>query len=163
LTESRKRNAPESPSKTVEIYTDGGCNPNPGFGGWAAVLLYGDQIREISGGAPESTNNRMELTAAIEALRALKHPCRVLLHTDSEYVQKGISQWLPRWKQQGWQRRGAAAVKNLDLWQTLDRLSAEHEIQWKWVRGHAGNRYNERCDELANEAIRAERRAASGY
>lgn len=138
----------------VVIYTDGGCQPNPGIGGWAAVLSYQGKVRELSGGALESTNNRMELTACIEALRALNRPCRVELHTDSEYVKRGITEWLANWKRRGW-RRGNQPVKNVDLWQALDAAVQPHDIDWRWVPGHAGVEYNERCDELAGAAIAA--------
>lgn len=140
----------------VIIYTDGGCDPNPGVGGWGAVLLYDDHRKELSGGADESTNNRMELTAAIEALAALKRNCSVELHTDSEYVKKGITEWLPRWKRNNWRRR-TGPVKNADLWQQLEREASRHAITWKWVRGHAGDPENERCDELAGMEIRKRR------
>jgi ribonuclease HI len=143
----------------VIIYTDGGCRPNPGLGGWGAVLIHGSHIKELSGAEPETTNNRMELTAAVSALEALKRHCRVVLHTDSEYLQKGITQWMPSWKRNGWKRR-EGAVKNVDLWQELDRLTQLHEVEWRWVKGHAGNAYNERCDELATDAM-AELAAAS--
>ncbi|MBW7864921.1 MAG: ribonuclease HI [Candidatus Hydrogenedentes bacterium] len=138
----------------VVIYTDGGCEPNPGTGGWAAVLLWRGRMREISGGEPETTNNRMELTAAIEALAALKRPCAVRLHTDSEYVKRGVTEWMARWKKCGW-RRGKNELKNSDLWKRLDQEASRHRVEWLWVRGHAGNPYNERCDALAGEAIRA--------
>jgi len=138
--------------RRVTIYTDGGCVPNPGTGGWGAVLLYGDARKELSGGEANSTNNRMELTAAVRALDALNRPCHVELHTDSEYVQRGITEWLPKWKQNGWKRKGGA-IKNLDLWRTLDESARRHEIDWRWVKGHAGHTENERCDELASEAI----------
>lgn len=141
-----------NPEKAVHIYTDGGCVPNPGTGGWGAVLLYNCAVKELSGGAAESTNNRMELTAAIEALRALKKPCTVVLHTDSEYVKRGITEWLPGWKRRNWRRKGGP-VKNEDLWRALDEAAARHDIHWRWVRGHAGDRWNERCDELAGAAI----------
>ena len=146
------------PGPVVTIYTDGGCEPNPGVGGWGAVLLYGDRQKELSGGAPETTNNRMELTAAIEALSALKRPCRVHLYTDSEYVKKGITEWLAGWKKKNWVRR-SGEVKNVDLWQRLDAVAGKHHVEWRWVRGHAGNTYNERCDELAAAAIAAVRRS----
>ena len=136
----------------VIIYTDGGCEPNPGIGGWGAVLLHAGKRRELSGGDPESTNNRMELTAAIEALDALKRSCTVTLYTDSEYVRNGITQWLPGWKRRGWARKGGP-IKNLDLWQRLDQSAQRHQIQWEWVRGHAGVPENERCDILAAEEI----------
>ena len=139
--------------KCVTIYTDGGCDPNPGVGGWAAVLLHGKIVKELSGGESRSTNNRMELMAAIRALEALKEPCKVEVYTDSQYVQRGITEWLPGWKRRGWRRRGGA-IKNLDLWQALDAAREKHEVKWRWVRGHDGIQYNERCDELAGEEIR---------
>ncbi len=138
----------------VDIYTDGGCVPNPGVGGWAAVLLSGDRRREISGGETDSTNNRMELTAAIEALTALKRPCEVVLHTDSEYVKKGITEWMKKWKRNGWKTR-SGPVKNVDLWQQLDEQVERHHVKWQWVRGHSGVEENERCDELVRMAIDA--------
>lgn len=137
----------------VVIYTDGGCDPNPGVGGWGAVLLFGDHRKELSGGERNSTNNRMELTAALEALTTLTRRCQVEVHTDSEYLKKGITEWLPGWKRNGW-RRKRGAIKNLDLWQALDEVSAKHDIEWRWVPGHAGVPENERCDDLASEAIR---------
>lgn len=139
-------------SERVVIYTDGGCDPNPGIGGWAAVIIFNSKRKEISGGEAESTNNRMELMAAIESLRILKRSCAVELHTDSEYVQKGITEWMPGWKKRGWKRKGGA-LKNVDLWQTLDQLVSEHDISWSWVPGHMGIEENERCDELASAAI----------
>lgn len=145
-------------AKVVEIYTDGGCDPNPGTGGWGAVLIYDDSEKELSGGAPDSTNNRMEMTAAIEALRALKRPCTVRLHTDSQYLKKGITEWMKNWKRNGWRTR-SGPVKNQDLWKELDALVNKHTVEWHWLRGHAGDFYNERCDELASEAIRAQRGA----
>lgn len=147
-----------SKKERVEIYTDGGCVPNPGVGGWGAVLLYGDHRKELSGGESESTNNRMELTAAIAALEALRRPCDVVLHTDSEYLKKGITEWMPNWRKRNW-RRKTGPVKNVDLWKRLDEQVQRHQIHWKWVRGHSGVEENERCDELANEAIRAIREA----
>ncbi len=138
--------------KTVEIYTDGGCRPNPGVGGWGAIIVYGDTVRELSGGDPKTTNNRMELTAAVRALEALKRPCTVILHTDSEYLRQGITVWLPNWKRKGW-KRGSEELKNKDLWQRLDGLSECHQIEWRWVRGHNGHHFNERCDELASMEI----------
>lgn len=140
----------------VHIYTDGGCEPNPGVGGWAAVLLFKGKEREIFGGAVASTNNRMELTAAIEALRTLKRPCSVVMHTDSQYVQRGVTEWMAKWKRRNW-RSTTGPVKNRDLWEALDAELQRHRVQWKWVRGHAGDIYNERCDELAGEAIAAVR------
>ena len=135
----------------VEIYTDGGCSPNPGPGGWAAVLRYGGHEKELMGAEAATTNNRMELTAAVRALEALKKPCRVRLHTDSEYVQKGITQWIHAWKRNNWRRR-EGPVKNADLWQELDRQAARHAIEWTWVRGHSGVEQNERCDQLVHQA-----------
>lgn len=136
----------------VIIYTDGGCDPNPGIGGWGAVLVCGKHTKELSGGDPDSTNNRMEMTAAISALEALKRPCQVILSTDSEYLQKGVTEWMPSWKRRGWVRKGGE-IKNLDLWQRLDALIQCHTVQWRWVKGHAGDPMNERCDELATQAI----------
>ncbi len=139
--------------REVEIYTDGACSGNPGPGGWGAILLYGDAEKELKGGAAETTNNRMELTAAIEALNALTRPCRVTVHTDSVYVKDGITQWLARWKANGWRTAAKKPVKNTDLWQALDEALATHEISWKWVKGHAGHPLNERADELAREGM----------
>ena len=139
--------------KKVTIYSDGACQGNPGPGGWAAVLIYAKARREISGACPATTNNRMELAAAVEALRTLKEPCEVDFHTDSQYVQLGMRDWLPKWKACGW-RRGKKPVKNLDLWQSLDAEAARHKIRWHWVRGHSNQPENERCDELATQAIR---------
>lgn len=140
----------------VEIYTDGGCEPNPGVGGWGAVLIYKGRERELSGGHPDTTNNRMEMTAAIAALGALKRPCRVALYTDSEYLKKGITEWMPGWKRRNWTKKGGE-IKNLDLWRELDVLVSRHTIEWRWVKGHAGVHYNERCDVLASQAIARER------
>jgi ribonuclease HI len=140
----------------VTIYTDGGADPNPGPGGWGVVLIH-DATRaakELSGSEEHTTNNRMELTAAIRALEALKQPCRVHLFTDSEYLRLGITEWLPDWIARGWRRKGGE-VQNADLWQRLAALTDQHEITWEWVRGHAGHRYNERADHLASQAIRA--------
>jgi len=139
-------------SMKVEIYTDGGCQPNPGTGGWAAVLLYKDKRRELSGAEHNTTNNRMELTAAVRALEQLKRPCEVILHTDSEYLRNGITTWMHAWKRNGWKRKDGA-LKNIDLWQRLDELTRSHKIDWRWVKGHAGHDLNERCDQLATEAI----------
>jgi len=138
--------------KRVTIYSDGGCEPNPGPGGWAAILIYGSVRREIFGACPATTNNRMELTAALEALRSLKEPCEVEFHTDSEYVQLGMRDWLPKWKARGW-RRGKKPVMNLDLWKALDGEAGRHKVVWNWVRGHSFHPENERCDELAGKAI----------
>jgi len=138
--------------KRVIIYSDGACQGNPGPGGWGAVLIYGKARREISGACAATTNNRMELTAAIEALKALKQPCEVDFYTDSQYVQLGMRDWLPKWKAAGW-RRGKKPVKNLPLWQALDDEASRHKIHWHWVRGHSNNPENERCDQLATLAI----------
>lgn len=143
--------------KRVVIHTDGGCEPNPGVGGWAAVLRYGDHARELVGGEDESTNNRMELMAAISALEALKEPCEVELHTDSQYVKNGITDWIANWKENNWRRRDGKKwepVKNAELWQRLDAARERHQVHWAWVRGHAGVRDNERCDELCAQEIR---------
>lgn len=137
----------------VEIFTDGACRGNPGPGGWGAVLRFNDTEKELYGGEMLTTNNRMELLAAIRALEALKRPCRVRLTTDSKYVQQGISEWLPNWKRRNWMTAGRQPVKNVDLWQRLDALAAPHQIDWQWVKGHAGHPENERADRLANRAI----------
>jgi ribonuclease HI len=136
----------------VTIYTDGGCKPNPGPGGWAVLLIADGHERELSGGSPRTTNNQMELTAAIEALEALNQPCQVTLHTDSEYLQKGITQWLPRWVSNGWKTASKQPVKNQDLWQRLYEATRRHDIDWHWVKGHADNSYNNRVDRLATHA-----------
>jgi len=141
--------------KRVEIFTDGACSGNPGPGGWGALLRFGDREKELQGGVEQTTNNRMELTAAIEALNALKRPCRVELYTDSEYLRKGITEWLERWKSNGWRTAGKKPVKNADLWQKLDAAAARHEVSWHWVRGHAGHPENERADRLANAGMAA--------
>lgn len=143
---------PTPSEEHVIIYTDGGCDPNPGVGGWGVVMAYKGHTRELSGGEADTTNNRMEMTAAIRALEALKRPCSVVISTDSEYLQKGVTAWMPGWKKRNWKRKGGP-VKNLDLWQRLDELIQPHEVRWQWVRGHAGNPLNERCDELAGAAI----------
>jgi ribonuclease HI len=137
----------------IEIYTDGACRGNPGPGGWAALLKMGEHEREISGAEALTTNNRMELTAVIRALEALKRPVAARLYTDSEYVRRGITEWLPGWKSRGWRTADRKPVKNQDLWEQLDGLNARHRIDWRWVRGHAGVPGNERVDRLANEAI----------
>jgi len=136
--------------KEVEAYTDGACRGNPGPGGWGVVLRSGGHVKELSGGAPATTNNRMELTAAIEALLALKQRCRVQLYTDSTYVRSGITQWLHAWKARGWKTADRKPVKNQDLWMALDEAAQRHEVRWHWVKGHAGHPENERADELAN-------------
>jgi ribonuclease HI len=139
----------------VEIYTDGACRGNPGPGGWAALLLYGGHEREISGGDLATTNNRMELTAVIRALEALKRPVHGRIYTDSQYVRQGVLEWLSQWKRRGWKTADKKPVKNQDLWQELDALTQKHELEWHWVKGHSGNAGNERVDELANRAIDA--------
>jgi ribonuclease HI len=140
-------------SDSVEIYTDGACKGNPGPGGWGVVLRAGARVKELHGGEPGTTNNRMELTAVIRALESLKRPCAVRLHTDSQYVQKGITEWIHAWKQRGWRTAGRKAVKNADLWRRLDELAGQHQIKWIWVKGHAGDPGNERADELANLGV----------
>ncbi len=139
--------------KKVTIHSDGGCHGNPGPGGWAAVLEYGSHTRELSGSAPATTNNRMELQAAIGALQALREPCEIIFFTDSEYVRRGISEWLAGWKRNGWKTSLKKPVKNDDLWRALDLAAAKHTIEWRWLKGHAGHVGNERCDELANMEI----------
>lgn len=139
--------------QTVTIYTDGACRGNPGPGGWGVVLQYGDHCKELYGGVAATTNNRMELTAVIEALQVLKRPCRIVLKSDSKYVLQGITEWLPNWKQRGWRTAAKKPVLNVDLWQSLDQLAAGHTIDWQWVRGHSGEPGNERADQLANRGI----------
>ena len=147
--------------KTIEAHTDGACLGNPGPGGWAALLRYGTHERELSGGETHTTNNRMELMAAIAALEALTEPCAVQLHTDSRYVQQGIGDWLPGWVRRGWKTAGGDPVKNRDLWERLHAAAARHTVEWRWVKGHAGHPDNERVDELArNEAIKIKEQAA---
>jgi ribonuclease HI len=145
--------------KKVLIHTDGGCVGNPGPGGWAAVLEYGSHHREISGGEPATTNNRMELRAAIEALNCLKEPCEVEVFTDSEYLRNGITSWIRGWKASGWRTADKKPVKNEDLWRALDAAATRHRITWRWLKGHAGHALNERCDQLAQAEI-AKLRAA---
>jgi len=137
----------------VEIYTDGACKGNPGTGGWGALLVAGTKEKEIFGGERNTTNNRMELRAVIEALNALTRPCEVVVHTDSQYVQKGISEWIHGWKARGWKTAARAPVKNVDLWQALDAAQARHSIEWRWVKGHAGHAGNEAADALANRGV----------
>lgn len=139
-------------AKKVTIYTDGGCSPNPGPGGWAALLIYNGTQQEISGGMKQTTNNQMELTAAIEALETLNEPCDVELYTDSTYLKNGITSWMHTWKRNGWQTSKKQPVKNQDLWRRLDAATQRHKIKWKWVRGHSGNEHNERVDALVNAA-----------
>jgi len=138
---------------SVEIFTDGACSGNPGPGGWGAILRWNGEERELSGGAAETTNNRMELTAAIEALRALKRPVRIDLYTDSTYVKDGITKWIHAWKAKGWKTAARKPVKNQDLWRALDLALAEHQVAWHWVKGHAGHPENERADALARAAL----------
>jgi ribonuclease HI len=139
--------------KQVEIFTDGACRGNPGPGGWGALLRYGEVERELYGGERETTNNRMELRAAIEALKALKESCRVSLTTDSVYVRNGITSWLDGWKAKGWKTASRKPVKNVDLWQALDQQNQRHQVEWHWVKGHSGHRENEIADRLANRGI----------
>jgi ribonuclease HI len=138
----------------VDIFTDGACQGNPGPGGWAAILVSGPHRREITGYEPATTNNRMELMAALEGLRKLKEPCEVDLYTDSQYLKNGMQQWLAKWKKNGWRTAAKEPVKNADLWEMLDDAASRHTMRWHWVRGHDGHVENERCDYLANEAIR---------
>jgi ribonuclease HI len=141
----------------VHVYTDGACKGNPGPGGWGALLQAGAQEKEIFGGEAQTTNNRMELVAVIRALQALKRPSRLVIHTDSQYVQKGISEWIHGWKARGWLTADRKPVKNADLWRELDALAAGHQISWRWVRGHQGHPGNERADALANRGVTAAR------
>ena len=145
----------------VTIYTDGACKGNPGPGGWGALMIAGEHRKELHGGAAQTTNNRMELTAAIEALAALKRGCRVQLFTDSQYVRNGITEWLPQWKRRGWRTAAGKPVANQDLWQELDALAARFPVEWHWVRGHSGDEGNERADELARRGIEEVRRGAA--
>lgn len=144
--------------REVEIFTDGACSGNPGPGGWGAILRSGETERELFGGEAQTTNNRMELTAVIRALEALKRPVRARVWTDSQYVQKGISEWIGGWKARGWKTAAKAPVKNVDLWQELDRLAAQHDVDWRWVKGHAGHPENERADQLARRGIESLRK-----
>ena len=139
--------------KRVEAFTDGGCRGNPGPGGWGAILRFGEHERELSGSEPETTNNRMELLAAISALEALSEPCHVVLTTDSTYVKDGITKWIKNWKANGWRTAAKKPVKNQDLWQSLDEQCSQHQVEWRWVKGHAGHAENERADALASEAM----------
>ncbi len=140
--------------KRVEIFTDGACSGNPGVGGWGVILRYNATEKELSGGEADTTNNRMELTAVIAALSALKEPCNITLYTDSRYVMDGIEKWIYAWKKSGWKTANKkTAVKNVELWQKLDELRSRHEIRWVWVKGHAGHPENERCDELARQEV----------
>jgi ribonuclease HI len=143
--------------KHVQLITDGACLGNPGPGGWAYILRFGDKTREVSGSAPETTNNRMELTAAIEGLRALKEPCSVEVVTDSEYVKNGITTWIHGWKRNGWKTAAKKPVVNQDLWKDLESATDSHQIRWTWTKGHADHDDNNRCDELATRAAREQR------
>ena len=146
-----------TPTGRVRIWTDGACSGNPGPGGWGALLRWNGVEKELSGGVAETTNNRMELTAAIEALTALKRPSEIDLHTDSHYLRGGITEWIANWKQNGWRTASRKPVKNSDLWHELDRIQAGHRITWHWVKGHAGTKGNERADELARAGLEAHR------
>ncbi len=137
----------------VTIYTDGSCDRNPGPGGWAALLRFGSREKALTGSEAETTNNRMELTAAVQALQSLQQPCRVDFYTDSEYLRLGITEWLPAWHERGWRRKGGQ-LANVDLWQALDKAIQPHEIEWRWVKSHAGDRYNQRVDQLARQAMK---------
>jgi ribonuclease HI len=143
----------------VEIFTDGACSGNPGPGGWGAILRAGTHEKELWGGEPATTNNRMEMMAVIRALAALKRPVTARVHTDSQYVQKGMTEWLQGWKKRGWKTAGKEPVKNEDLWRLLDAAAARHQLEWVWVRGHAGHTENERCDELARLGVEAVRKS----
>jgi ribonuclease HI len=138
----------------VVIYTDGACSGNPGPGGWGAILMFGEKTKEVCGGEPDTTNNRMELMAAIQALETLTRPCQVELHTDSQYVMKGISEWIHNWKRRGWRTADNKPVKNDDLWRRLDEARSRHNVQWRWVKGHAGHEHNERADALAGQGLK---------
>jgi ribonuclease HI len=140
--------------KRVEIFTDGACSGNPGPGGWGAILRYGEVEKELNGGEPETTNNRMEMMAAIMAIEAVRRPCEIHLHTDSEYLRQGITTWIHSWKARGWKTADKKPVKNVDLWQRLERAIETHDVHWHWVKGHSGHAENERADELARLAIR---------
>jgi len=148
-------------SNSVDIYTDGACSGNPGPGGWGAILRYNGTEREMSGGEPGTTNNRMELMAAIQALETLKRPVTARVHTDSTYVKDGITKWMVQWKARGWRTAAKKPVKNVDLWQRLDEAAAAHDVSWHWVRGHSGHPENERADELARQGL-AETRDGAG-
>ena len=143
----------DTSGNVVRIWTDGACSGNPGPGGWGAILQHGDSTKELSGGEADTTNNRMELMAAIQALEALKRPCSVIMTTDSQYVKGGIMSWMHGWKKNGWRTADKKPVKNMDLWQRLDQAACTHSITWQWVKGHAGDVMNERCDELARMAM----------
>jgi ribonuclease HI len=148
-------------SGQVEAWTDGACSGNPGPGGWGVILRFGDHEKELCGGEPTTTNNRMELMAAIMALEALTRPCRVDLHTDSQYLRNGITAWLSGWKANGWRTAARQPVKNVDLWQRLDHANQRHSVTWRWVRGHAGDAMNERADVLARRGMEIHKRGAT--
>ena len=145
----------------VDIWTDGACKGNPGWGGGGAFLRHGRHEKSLFGGEPDTTNNRMEIMAVIQALDALKRPCQVVIHTDSQYVQKGMTEWLENWKRRGWRTADKKPVKNADLWQALDALVQKHDVSWRWVRGHSGDPGNEKADALANQGVEAARAAAA--
>jgi ribonuclease HI len=142
----------ETSEQTVEIWTDGGCKPNPGPGGWAAILRFRGHTRELSGAAADTTNNRMELTAAASALEALTRPCKIILHTDSEYLKNGITRWHTGWVRKNWRNAAGDPVKNMDLWRRILDAAQPHSIEWRWVRGHSGDPMNDRADKLATQA-----------
>jgi ribonuclease HI len=144
----------ENETQAVDLYTDGACKGNPGLGGWGVLMRYGKNEKRLCGGARDTTNNRMELMAVIEGLKSLNRPCRVRVHTDSQYVQKGISEWLPNWVRRGWKTAAGGAVKNKDLWLALSEQAALHQVEWFWVKGHAGHPGNEIADALANEGVK---------
>lgn len=149
----------QSPAPSVYIYTDGACKGNPGPGGWGALLRWGAHEKELCGGEADTTNNRMELMAVIQALEALTRPSAVIVHVDSRYVQDGVERWMPRWKRNGWQTRERKPVKNQDLWTRLDAALGRHKVGWRWIKGHSGHPENERADRLANKGIPGRRRA----
>jgi ribonuclease HI len=153
---------PAPVTQHVVVHTDGACSGNPGPGGWGAILEWGDHVRELKGGEPHTTNNRMELMAAIMALETLKRPCAVELHTDSEYLRQGVTVWIKNWKRNGWKTADRKPVKNADLWQRLETALARHKVSWHWVRGHSGHDLNERADQLARDAIAEMRNGARG-
>lgn len=147
------RTAGNASNEVIDIYTDGACKGNPGVGGWGAWLRFGAHEKELFGGEAHTTNNRMELLAVIRALESIKRAVPLIIHTDSQYVQKGISEWVTGWKRRGWRTADKQPVKNVDLWQRLDELAAQHQIEWRWVRGHSGDAGNERADALANKGV----------
>src|SRR5579872_751765 len=151
-----KPSPPDRPMKKIKLITDGSCLGNPGPGGWACILRYGEKKREIFGSEEETTNNRMELQAAVEGLRALKEPCEVEIVTDSNYVKNGITEWIHKWKMNGWRTGGKQAVANQDLWHELDEMASKHTVKWAWTKGHASHADNNRCDELAQAAARGQ-------